>query len=144
VTCKLERAVVAWLEAHGAKVRFRASLEDDLAALDEYGPDVAIGTTPVVQAAKERAIPSLYFTNLISSRPLMGPAGAGSLAQVINAARNNRARFDEMRAFFDGVGTGHSAGVWSKVPVDRPAFREQHLTQISRLRRQQRDVSGGA
>ncbi len=134
----------AWLEAHGTRVRFRASLEDDLAAVSEFGPDVAIGTTPVVQAAKERAIPSLYFTNLISSRPLMGPAGAGSLAQVINAARNNRARFDEMRAFFDGVGTGHSAGVWSEVPVDRPAFREQHLTQISRLRRQQRDVSGGA
>ena len=41
-----------------------------------------------------RAIPALYFTNLISARPLMGPAGAGSLAQVINAAIANKARFD--------------------------------------------------
>jgi chlorophyllide a reductase subunit Y len=30
--------------------------------------------------------PALYFTNLISARPLMGPAGAGSLAAVVNAA----------------------------------------------------------
>ena len=32
-----------------------------------------------VQAAKQATIPALYFTNLISARPLMGPAGAGSL-----------------------------------------------------------------
>ena len=35
-------------------------------------PDLAIGTTPLVQDAKQRAIPALYFTNLISARPLMG------------------------------------------------------------------------
>jgi chlorophyllide a reductase subunit Y len=68
------------------KVQFRASLEQDIAAVDEFEPDLAIGTTPVVQHAKEQAIPALYFTNLISARPLMGPAGAGSLAQVVNAA----------------------------------------------------------
>ena len=62
----------------------------------EWQPDLAIGTTPVVQAAKQASIPSLYFTNLISARPLMGPAGAGSLAQVINAAIGNKARFDQM------------------------------------------------
>jgi hypothetical protein len=49
----------------------------------------------VVQAAKQAGIPALYFTNLISARPLMGPAGAGSLAQVINAAIANKTRFDE-------------------------------------------------
>ncbi len=76
----------AWLEARGVNVKFRASLEHDLAAMVEYEPDLAIGTTPVVQKAKERGIPALYFTNLISARPLMGVAGAGSLAKVINAA----------------------------------------------------------
>jgi chlorophyllide a reductase subunit Y len=91
-----------WLEARGAKVVFRASLEQDLAALDEYAPELAIGTTPVVQAAKERGIPALYFTNLISARPLMGIAGAGSLAQVVHAALANRDRFVAMRAFFEG------------------------------------------
>ena len=64
-----------------------------------------------MQAAKERALPSLYFTNLISARPLVGPAGPGSLAQVINATLANRERFTEMEAFFSGVGQGDSAGI---------------------------------
>ena len=76
----------AWLEAKGVQVKFRASLEDDCAAMEAFQPNLAIGTTPVVQKAKELAIPGLYFTNLISARPLMGPAGAGSLAEVVNAA----------------------------------------------------------
>ncbi len=115
-----------WLEARGVQVQFRASLEQDIAAVEEYRPDLAIGTTPVVQYAKSKAIPSLYFTNLISARPLMGPAGAGSLATVINAAMGNKARFDTMRDFFEGVGTQHAAGVWEELPVDRPKFRKKY------------------
>ncbi|MEM6857429.1 MAG: chlorophyllide a reductase subunit Y [Pseudomonadota bacterium] len=115
-----------WLEAHGVHVNFRASLEEDIAAVEEYRPDLAIGTTPVVQHAKSRAVPSLYFTNLISARPLMGPAGAGSLAQVINAAMSNKDRFDKMRDFFEGVGDSHAAGVWEETPVDRPKFRKKY------------------
>jgi chlorophyllide a reductase subunit Y len=65
-----------WLEAHGARIQYRASLEQDIAAVEEFGPDLAIGTTPVVQHAKTRSIPGLYFTNLISARPLMGPEPA--------------------------------------------------------------------
>jgi chlorophyllide a reductase subunit Y len=101
-----------WLEARGVHVQYRASLEQDLAAVTEFKPDLAIGTTPVVQKAKEMAIPALYFTNLISARPLMGPAGAGSLAAVINAAAGNKSRFDAMTAFFDGVGKDRTSGVW--------------------------------
>jgi chlorophyllide a reductase subunit Y len=121
-----------WLEAKGVRVQYRASLEQDLAAVHEFEPDLAIGTTPVVQKAKELAIPALYFTNLISARPLMGPAGAGSLAQVINAALGNKARFDEMTAFFAGVGTGDAGGVWEDVPVPRPEFREQYQRKLAR------------
>jgi len=113
-----------WLEARGIRVQFRASLEQDLAAMEEFQPDLAIGTTPVVQKAKEKSIPSLYFTNLVSARPLFGPAGAGSLAQVVNAAIAGKSRFDVMSAFFDGVGTGHATGVWQEEPRDRPEFRE--------------------
>ena len=91
-----------WLEARGVQVSFRATLEQDLAAMNEWQPDLAIGTTPVVQAAKEATIPALYFTNLISARPLMGPAGAGSLATVVNAAIKGKARFERMKAFFAG------------------------------------------
>ena len=115
-----------WLEAKGVQVNFRASLEEDIAAVNEFTPDLAIGTTPVVQHAKAKAIPALYFTNLISARPLMGPAGAGSLAQVVNAAMANKQRFEAMREFFEGVGDGHATGVWEDTPVDRPKFRKKY------------------
>jgi chlorophyllide a reductase subunit Y len=67
-------------------------------------------------------VPALYFTNLISARPLMGPAGAGALAQVVNAAMGNQSRFNAMRAFFDGVGQGQAAGIWrpEQVPASAP------------------------
>jgi chlorophyllide a reductase subunit Y len=110
-----------WLENRGVVVQYRASLEQDVAAMEEFRPDLAIGTTPVVQKAKEKAIPGLYFTNLISARPLMGPAGAGSLGQVINAALGNKARFDRMDEFFHGVGTGYAAGIWEDVPREPKA-----------------------
>jgi chlorophyllide a reductase subunit Y len=102
----------SWLESKGVQINYRASLEDDVAAIEEFSPDLAIGTTPVVQHAKEKGIPGLYFTNLISARPLMGPAGPGSLAQVINTAISNKERFARMESFFDGVGTGDTSGIW--------------------------------
>jgi 3,8-divinyl chlorophyllide a/chlorophyllide a reductase subunit Y len=127
-----------WLEAQGVHVVYRASLEQDIAAVEEFAPDLAIGTTPVVQKAKEMAIPALYFTNLISARPLMGPAGAGSLAQVVNAALANKSRFDAMRTFFAGVGEGYSSGVWDALPTDNPAFREKYRKQMTALAKQRK------
>ncbi|MDU9006659.1 chlorophyllide a reductase subunit Y [Sedimentitalea todarodis] len=124
-----------WLRAKGVKVKFRASLEDDCAAMDGVKPDLAIGTTPVVQKAKESGIPALYFTNLISARPLMGPAGAGSLAEVVNAAIANKARMDHMREFFEGVGTGDTAGVWEGSPNLRPEFRALNQKKIEKKAR---------
>ncbi len=126
---------VDWLEAHGASVKFRASLEDDCTAVQAIRPDLAIGTTPVVQKAKEMAIPALYFTNLISARPLMGPAGAGSLAEVVNAAIAGKDRMDRMNAFFDGVGTGDTAGVWEGDPNLRPDFRAAHQKKLDKAAR---------
>lgn len=105
-----------WLESKGVIVNYRASLEDDLAAMSEFKPDLAIGTTPVVQKAKEAAIPGLYFTNLISARPLMGVPGPGSLAQIVNSAMDQQARFDTMREFFEDVGTGATSGIWEGTP----------------------------
>ncbi len=127
-----------WLEARGVHVQFRASLEQDLAAMAEFKPDLAIGTTPVVQAAKQASIPSLYFTNLISARPLMGPAGAGSLAMVINNAIANKSRFDEMKNFFGDVGEGFAAGVWEDTPKDRPEFREHTRRQVIKLQKKRK------
>jgi chlorophyllide a reductase subunit Y len=93
--------------------------------VEEYQPQLAIGTTPVVQRAKQMAIPSLYFTNLISARPLMGVAGVGSLVQVVQSAIGNQGRFAAMREFFDQVGDGDNAGVWDTLPRARPEFRAE-------------------
>jgi chlorophyllide a reductase subunit Y len=130
-----------WLVARGVHVQYRASLEQDLAAMAEWQPDLAIGTTPLVQKAKEEARPALYFTNLISARPLMGPAGAGSLAQVVNTAMANKRRFDAMRDFFGDAGRGINAGVWEPsagVPRDRPEFREHYERHLAKLARQRK------
>ncbi len=125
----------AWLADRGVKVKFRASLEDDLAAMEAVEPDLAIGTTPVVQKAKERGTPSLYFTNLNSARPLMGAAGAGSLAQVVNAAMGNRDRMATMKGFFEGVGSGDTAGVWEGTPNVQPEFRARHQKKLEKQAR---------
>lgn len=120
-----------WLTAKGVKIAYRASLEDDKAAVDAIQPDLAIGTTPVVQHAKEQGLPALYFTNLISARPLFGPAGPASLAQTINAALGNKTRMSAMRAFFDGVGAGDTAGVWEESPNLQPAYRAQRAKKLA-------------
>ena len=122
-----------WLRAKGVHVQFRASLEQDLDAVHSFKPQLAIGTTPVVQKAKQLSIPSLYFTNLISARPLMGVAGADSLIQVIQAAIGNQHRFDRMSAFFEGVGTGEATGVWDTLPKARPEFKAETKRQLERL-----------
>ena len=121
-----------WLRSKGVRVQFRASLEQDMDAVHEFRPDLAIGTTPIVQKAKQLCIPALYFTNLISARPLMGVAGAGSLIQVIQAAIGNKSRFEAMKSFFGEVGAGHAAGVWEGVPHDRPEFKAETRRQLEK------------
>ena len=72
------------------------------------------------------ARPALYFTNLMSARPLFGAAGAASLAATVNAAAGGRARFGAMREFFAGVGTGVTSGYGiTNKPVDRPEVKER-------------------
>lgn len=129
------RADAEWLEAKGVKIKYRASLEDDCAAMEGIKPDLAIGTTPVVQKAKELGIPGLYFTNLISARPLMGPAGAGSLAQVVNGAMANKDRMASMKSFFEGVGEGDTAGIWEGAPNLHPNFRAVNQKKLEKQAR---------
>ncbi len=115
-----------WLEARGTHVQYRASLEQDMAAMREVKPDLALGTTPLVQKAKELGIPALYFTNMISARPLFGAAGAGSMASIVAAQTKGRERFGRMVSFFEGVGTPDGAGYgFRDKPVDPPGFRER-------------------
>ncbi|MEM1371411.1 MAG: hypothetical protein AAGG72_04175, partial [Pseudomonadota bacterium] len=68
---------------------------------------------------------------LISARPLMGAAGAGSLAQVVNTALASQARFDRMTAFFTGVGSGQNAGVWEREPAQVAARKPLKLVPLT-------------
>jgi chlorophyllide a reductase subunit Y len=116
----------AWLAAHGTHVQYRASLEQDLAAMRDARPDLAVGTTPLVQQAKELGIPAVYFTNMVSARPLFGAAGAGALAALVAAQTRSAPRFGRMVAFFDKVGTGEAAGYgWKDVPKEPPGARDR-------------------
>ncbi len=115
-----------WLKAHGCHVQFRASLEQDLAAMKEAKPDLALGTTPLVQKAKEMGWPALYFTNMVSARPLFGIMGAGSMAGIVAAQTKGRERFQTMVSFFEGVGTADRAGYgFKEKPEDPAGFRER-------------------
>jgi chlorophyllide a reductase subunit Y len=131
----MSQADAEWLQSKGAVIKFRASLEDDLSAVEAFKPDLAIGTTPLVQEVKEKGQSALYFTNLVSARPLMGPAGAGSLAQVINTAIEGGERMANMRSFFENVGEGDTAGIWQGAPNLRPDFRAQNLKKIEKAAR---------
>jgi chlorophyllide a reductase subunit Y len=115
-----------WLAARGVHVQYRAALEQDLAAMREARPHLALGTTPLVQAAKEAGVPALYFTNMVSARPLFGPAGAASLAGIVAAQTRGAERFARMVAFFGGVGARDAAGYgFAGKPADPPGFRER-------------------
>ena len=116
-----------WLAARGTHVQYRASLENDVHAMMDVRPDLAIGTTPLVQKAKELGIPALYFTNMISARPLFGPAGAGSLAAIVANQTRSAERFGRMVSFFEGVGTPDRAGYgWKDIPEEPKGFRERN------------------
>ena len=65
---------------------------------------------------------------------------------MVGAALGNRARFDGMREFFEGVGAGDTAGIWEGVPRPRPEFREQHqrkLAKLAKARAAEEERTGG-
>jgi len=106
-----------WLEAHGTHVQYRASLEQDVAAMQDARPDLAVGTTPLVQKAKELGLPAIYFTNMVSARPLFGAAGVAALARIVRTQTAGGDRYGRMVSFFDSVGSGFAAGYgWNEVP----------------------------
>ena len=90
-----------WLKAHGTKeIVYRKSLEDDVAALDEYNPDLVIGTTPFASIAKERGIPGLYFTNQLASRPFFLSGGMAATIDFIKGTLARTERYSWMENFF--------------------------------------------
>ena len=115
-----------WLVARGVHVQYRASLEQDMMAMLDVRPDLAVGTTPLVQKAKELGIPALYYTNMVSARPLFGAAGAASLAGIVAAQTRGRERFSRMVSFFEGVGARDTAGYgFAGKPSEPPGYRDR-------------------
>ena len=116
-----------WLAARGTHVQYRASLEQDLAAMRDVRPDLAVGTTPLVQQAKEMGIPAIYFTNMVSARPLFGAPGIAALAGIVATQTKGAARFGRMVSFFETVGAGDNAGYgWQGRPQAHPGARERY------------------
>ncbi len=90
-----------WLRARGTReVVYRKTLEDDVAALDRYQPDLVLGTTPFCSIAKERGIPALYFTNQLASRPFFLSGGMAATLGMIQEALARGERYRWMQEFF--------------------------------------------
>ena len=98
-----------------------------MAAMRDVRPDLAVGTTPLVQKAREMGIPALYFTNMVSARPLFGAAGAGALAGIVSAQIGGGARFNRMVEFFEGAGAGETAGYgFNGVPREPKGAKDRY------------------
>lgn len=96
-----------WLKANGTKeVVYRKSLEEDMAALDKYPPDMVLGTTTFSSEAKKRGIPALYFTNQLASRPFFL---SGGMAATIGLVHQTLARSDKYAFMLDFFGEGSDA-----------------------------------
>lgn len=96
-----------WLRGHGTKeVIYRKSLEDDVAAMDEYKPDLVLGTTPLCAVAKEQGIPALYFTNQLASRPFFLSGGMAATLGFIRQMLDRTANYEWMHEFFAGEADG--------------------------------------
>jgi len=93
----------AWLRARGTReIVYQKTLEQDIRALDVYKPDLVLGTTPLSAEAKARGIPAMYYTNMLSVRPMFLSAGLAGTIQLIRDALERAPRYAWMREFFDG------------------------------------------
>ena len=126
-------ADAAWLADKGVKVKYRASLEDDCAAMEAIKPDLAIGTTPVVQKGKELGIPSLIF-----HQPDFSAAFDGCGWRRIACCKSSMPRWATKRGWITCANSskalvnGDTAGVWEKSPNVQPDFRATNAKKLER------------
>ncbi len=84
----------------GTEIRYRKFLEEDMQAVMKYEPDLVIGTTSLDSFAKERGIPAIYYTNNISSRPVLFAAGAGTVLGMVAGLLGRKDVFRKMKEYF--------------------------------------------
>lgn len=85
----------------GTDLRYRKYLEEDRRAVLQYKPDLVIGTTSLDSYVKELGIPAVYYTNIVSSRPIYFAQGASAMLQLMHTLLGKRAAYQKMKAFFE-------------------------------------------
>ena len=97
----LTAADEAWLKARGTEaVIYRKAIEDDKAAMAHWRFDLVIGTTTLAALAKEQAIPAVYYTNLMSVRPLFLAGGMIASLSFVRDLLQRKPLYERMVAFF--------------------------------------------
>ncbi len=86
----------------GTELRYRKTLEEDRRAVLKYKPDLVVGTTSLDSYVKELGIPAVYYTNIISSRPIYFAQGASVMLDLIQSLVQKRDAFEKMKRFFEG------------------------------------------
>ncbi len=91
----------AWLKAHGCEVVvYRKAIEDDMAAMAHWTFDLVIGTTTLAAHAKELGIPAVYYTNMLSVRPLFLTGGMIASLSFVRELLGRRPLYQRMVDFF--------------------------------------------
>lgn len=85
----------------GTELRYRKYLEEDRRAILKYKPDLVVGTTSLDSYVKELGIPAVYYTNIISSRPIYFAQGASVMLDLIQSLIKKRPAFEKMKQFFE-------------------------------------------
>jgi len=88
-------------EMLGTDIRYRKFLEEDRRAVLEHNPDLVIGTTSLDSYVKEMGIPAIYYTNIMSSRPIYFAQGATTVLTLISGILKQRGIYEKMQAFFE-------------------------------------------
>lgn len=88
----------------GTELRYRKTLEEDRRAVLKYKPDLVLGTTSLDSYVKEQGIPAVYYTNIVSSRPICFAQGASAMLDLIQSLVQKRSAFEKMKRFFEGDG----------------------------------------
>lgn len=97
----LTAADEAWLRAHGTEtIVYRKAIEDDKAAMEHWKFDLVIGTTTLAAHAKELGIPSVYYTNILSVRPLFLAGGMIASLSFVRDLLSRKPLYDRMLDFF--------------------------------------------
>ncbi|MCS6989453.1 MAG: chlorophyllide a reductase subunit Y [Chloroherpetonaceae bacterium] len=88
----------------GTELRYRKYLEEDRRAVLKHKPDLVLGTTSLDSYVKEQGIPAVYYTNIVSSRPIYFAQGASAMLDLIQSLIRRRGAFEKMKRFFEGDG----------------------------------------